>query len=59
MPVNSEREYVGLIWIGDGSGIRLSVLASSIEEAQAQVVAQYGEGHVMTLHNEEDARGPR
>jgi hypothetical protein len=53
------REYVGLIWIGEQSGIRLSVWAHTVEEARAQVLADYGEGHVISLWNEDDARKPR
>lgn len=49
------KEYVGLIWIGDEPGIRLSVWARSSTEAVALVRAEYGEGHPMTLRNEEDA----
>jgi hypothetical protein len=53
------REFVGFIWIGDQPGIRLSVWAHTGEEARAQVVAEHGEGHVISLRNEDDARKPR
>jgi hypothetical protein len=54
-----EKECVGVIWIGESPGIRLSVMARSPDEAHAKVVAEYGEGHVMTLRNELDAQRPR
>jgi hypothetical protein len=53
------KEYVGFIWIGDEPGIRLSILAENGEDARAQVERQYGEGHVVSLWNEDDARKPR
>lgn len=53
------KEYVGIIWIGDGPGIRLQVLAPSALEARALVIEEYGEGHVITLRNEGDANRPR
>ncbi|WP_142159919.1 hypothetical protein [Cellulomonas sp. SLBN-39] len=53
------KEYVGIIWIGDGPGIRLRVFAPSALEARALVVEEYGEGHVITLRNEGDASRPR
>lgn len=49
------KEYVGFIWIGDEPGVRLSVWARSSSEAWALVRAEYGEGHPMTLWNEDDA----
>jgi len=53
------KEYVGYIWIGDQPGIRLEILATSSEEARALVISEYGEGHVISLWNEEDANRPR
>ena len=53
------KNYVGYIWIGDDPGIRLSILAESGEKAIAKVREQYGEGHVVSLWNEEDAKRPR
>lgn len=53
------REYVGLIWIGDAPGIRFRLMAMGPEEARRQVIDHYGEGHVFTLKNEEDAARPR
>lgn len=52
------REYIGFIWIGEEPGHRLRVLASSLEDARAQVVAEFGDG-VISLHNEDGAAGPR
>ena len=53
------REFVGFIWIGDQPGIRLRVEARTVEEATASVVAEYGEGHTISLWNEDDARRAR
>lgn len=52
---DGKREYVGIIWKGDSPGIRLSVWAASLDEAKAMVLAEHGEGHVLSLWNEEDA----
>lgn len=51
--------YVGLIWIDDRPGVRLNVSAGSLAEARAAVEAEYGQGHVISLWNEEDASAPR
>lgn len=53
------REYVGMIWIADQPGIRLRISATSLDEARELVVAEYGEGHVISLWNEDDASKPR
>lgn len=53
------REFVGFIWIGNEPGIRLTIEARTVEEAKAKVVAEYGDGHSISLWNEEDARKPR
>ena len=53
------KAYVGFIWIDDQPGIRLDVMARSPDEARAIVVAEYGEGHVISLWNEQDASKPR
>ncbi|MET7467266.1 hypothetical protein ACFYON_04880 [Micromonospora sp. NPDC005686] len=36
-------------------GIRLRILATSLDEARSRVIGQYGEGHVISIWNEEDA----
>jgi hypothetical protein len=53
------REYVGFIWIADQPGIRLRLLATSPYDARDRVIAEYGEGHVISLWNEEDANTER
>jgi hypothetical protein len=58
-PERPLREFVGLIWIADEPGLRLSVMAHSVEDARAMVVAEHGEGHAISLWNEEDASKPR
>jgi hypothetical protein len=52
------REYVGFIWTSPESEIRVRVQARSLREAKAAVAAEYGEGHVIVLWNEEDAAKP-
>jgi len=53
------REFVGFIWVEDHPGIRLCVHANSVEEARSKVVSEYGEGHIISLWNEEDENKPR
>lgn len=53
------KEYVGYVWVDDKPGERISVWASSAGEASEEVVAKYGEGHVFSIRNEDDARKPR
>lgn len=53
------RTFVGFIWVEGQPGARLSVLARSGDEARAAVEAEYGEGHVISLWNEDDASKPR
>jgi hypothetical protein len=53
------KTYVGFVWIGDEPGVRLSLSARSAKEARAAVEAEYGEGHIVSLWNEDDASRPR
>ncbi|MCI4061490.1 hypothetical protein MRQ36_02415 [Micromonospora sp. R77] len=53
------REYVGLIWIEEKPGIRLRILARSLEEARSLVSEEYGDGHVISIWSEGDAASPR
>ena len=59
--------FTGFIWLDNDSaerrsedwerpGDRISVWAPSIETATEKVVAQYGDGHVIILYDEEDLR---
>jgi hypothetical protein len=60
-PTGPRREFIGFIWI-DGQREkeeRFRLMASSSSEARALVIEQYGEGHVISVWNEEDARRPR
>jgi hypothetical protein len=56
---NREKLYVGVIWIGDKPGKRISVWAENPTAATEQVEAEYGKGHAFTLTNQEDAERPR
>jgi hypothetical protein len=57
---DQEREFIGFIRIaGQSSKIPLRLMASSPMEARALVIEQYGEGHVISLWNEQDARRRR
>lgn len=51
-----KREYVGFIRIAGQPDIKLRLMASSSSEARAIVIEQYGDGHVISIWNEEDAR---
>jgi hypothetical protein len=53
------RGYAGLIWIEDKPGIRLRILANSLDEARSRVIEEYGDGHVISIWNEEDASRAR
>jgi hypothetical protein len=56
---NRVKLYVGVIWIGDKPGKRISVWAENPKAAREQVEAEYGQGHVISLYSEEDAERPR
>jgi hypothetical protein len=53
--------YQAMIWVPDPSfpGRRVSVVAENLEEARKMLEAEYGQGNVFSLHNEEDAARPR
>jgi hypothetical protein len=54
------KTYKAMIWDDPSKpGRRVSVLAESLDDAKRQLEAEYGEGHVFDLHNEEDAARPR
>ncbi|AKL71084.1 hypothetical protein [Streptomyces sp. Mg1] len=55
----SKREFVGFIRIVGQPDIQLRLMATSSGEARAIAIEQYGEGHVISIWNEEDARRPR
>ena len=60
-PDRNVRSYRATIWIrgSDRPGQRVSVLAENLQEAKEKLEAEYGEGNVFDLHNEEDAARPR
>lgn len=47
--------YVGLVWVGDAPGVRVSIDATSLIQARAQLNELYGPDVTCTLWNEEDA----
>ncbi|MGW1770047.1 hypothetical protein ACWCQL_39135 [Streptomyces sp. NPDC002073] len=51
-----KREFVGFVRIAGHPDIQLRLMASSASEAWATVTEEYGEGHVISVWNEEDAR---
>lgn len=55
------RRYVAMIWTDDRAkpGRRVSVDAVSLRQAREKLEAEYGQGNVFDLHNEEDAARPR
>ncbi len=53
------KEFVGFIWIEDEPGLRLRVVARTAEEAREAIIAEHGEGHAISLWNEDDASRPR
>jgi hypothetical protein len=55
-----ERPYRAMIWASDDvAGLRVEVMAQSLDEARQKLEAEYGHGTVFDLHNEDDARRPR
>ena len=56
-----EREYLAIIWTKDPTvpGKRVSVWAKSLDEARERLEAEYGEGTVFYLRNEEDSHKMR
>ncbi|HMJ44838.1 MAG TPA: hypothetical protein VK522_21445 [Pseudolabrys sp.] len=60
-PDRNVRLYHAMIWIRDSDrpGQHATVLAEGLKEAKEKLEAEYGEGNVFDLHNEEDAAQPR
>jgi hypothetical protein len=57
----SVKLYLAMVWVSGSNrpGQRVSVHAESLGEAKKKLEAEYGEGNVFDLHNEEDAARPR
>jgi hypothetical protein len=53
------KQYDAIVWLGDGAGQRLTLLAKNPKDALKQIESVYGEGVVATVRNEEDAKRPR
>lgn len=55
------RPYKAIIWTSDPDavGLRREVFATSLDDAEAQLIAEFGEGCKMSIWNEEDAERPR
>lgn len=52
-----KKEYQAIIWTKDPTrpGQRVSVCATSLEDARKQLEDEHGEGTVFDLHNQEEA----
>ena len=57
----SERTYQAVVWELDSNkpGVRTTVLAYDLEDAERKLKQKYGNDVVITLHSEEDADKPR
>jgi hypothetical protein len=55
------KPYRTMIWVrgSDLPGKRVTVLAESLSDAKRKLEAEYGEGNVFDLHNEEEAARAR
>lgn len=55
------RLYHAIVWTRDPDsvGVRVELLAESLDDAEAELKTQYGEEIVFTLFNREDAERPR
>jgi len=61
MTEKNMKEYRAMIWLQDPSrpGQRVTVLATSLDDARRRLEKEHGEGTVFDLHDEEDANRPR
>jgi hypothetical protein len=55
------RSYQAIVWQpqSDSVGVRVTVLANSLAEAERQLREKFGQQCIITLHNEDDAKRPR
>ncbi len=58
---NQVRVYRATIWTRDSTrpGLRVTVLAETLDEAKEKLEVDHGQGTVFDLHCEEDAEKPR
>lgn len=65
---SSKKEYVGFIWLGVPPGevvpsrhvgTPVRVMAETSSEARQIVINEYGDGHAISIRNEEEAKRPR
>ena len=59
MEAPNKKRYLAMIWIADRPGKPVSVDAENLEQAKERLEAEYGEGTVFDLRNENDAARPR
>lgn len=61
MSEGREKEYKAIIWTKDLAqpGQRVTIVATSLDDAKKRLEVEHGEGTVFDLHNEEDANRPR
>jgi len=55
------KVYRAIVWDAERNvpGKRVNVLAPDLAEAKRKLEAEYGEGRIFDLHNEEEADQPR
>jgi hypothetical protein len=55
------RPFQAVVWpsSSDSAGLRVTIHAATLAEAEQQLLADYGADVIYTLHNEEDAAKPR
>ena len=54
-----ERDFTGIVWVGDEPGFHVNVRAKSVTDATAFLRAKYGKGCMLSVWNEQDAERPR
>ncbi|MCP3059602.1 hypothetical protein LXT21_12520 [Myxococcus sp. K38C18041901] len=61
MPQKKLKEYKAMIWTQDPTrpGQRVTIMATSLDEAYSLLEKEHGKGTVFYLLNEEDAQTPR
>ena len=55
------KPYSAVVWKAgpDSLGVRVTVMAENLEDAESKLKQEHGEGIQYTLYNEDDADKPR